>query len=324
MPECHSRGSAVVSPAPMGFGMPAALPAVELRGLRKRYRSGGGEVDAVRDLDLRVGHGEVVALLGPNGAGKSTTIDLLLGLAHPDAGCVRVFGDAPRDAVRAGRVGVMLQDGGVPRDLTAREVVAMMAGLFPSPLPVDDALRLAGLASLAERRTERLSGGEVQRLRFAVAAVGRPRLLVLDEPTVGMDVDSRRAFWSAVRDVARDGAAVLFATHYLDEADAHADRAVLLAHGRVVADGPTTAIKALVGTRTIRATLPGTPIDELRRLPAATSVERHGDVVTIASSDSDATLRALLRAHDAARDIEVRGARLEDVFVELTRAPEEA
>jgi ABC-2 type transport system ATP-binding protein len=194
----------------------------------------------------------------------------------------------------------------------------MMASLYPNPLPVEDALRLARVAELSERRTEKLSGGETQRVRFAVALVSNPDLLVLDEPTVGMDVETRHVFWTTVRDFATRGKTVLFATHYLDEADAYADRAVLMAHGRVVADGPTTEIKAMVGSRTIRATLAGVPSDELLALPGVTNVERRGEAVVLACSDSDSAIRALLQAYPAARDFEIRGAGLEEAFLQLT------
>ena len=233
-----------------------ATTSVELRSLEKTYRSPAGPVHAVRGVDIAVHPGETVALLGPNGAGKSTTIDMLLGLQSPDTGSVAVFGAPPEQAVQQGRIGVMLQTGGVLRELTARELVAMIAALFPQPLEVDEALSLAQIEPIADRRTERLSGGETQRLRFAVALVSDPELLVLDEPTVGMDVEGRHAFWTTVRDLSGHGKTILFATHYLEEADAYADRAVLMARGRVVADGPTTEIKAMVGSRTIRATLP--------------------------------------------------------------------
>jgi ABC-2 type transport system ATP-binding protein len=280
-------------------------------------------VRAVRGIDVEVHEGETVALLGPNGAGKSTTVDMLLGLQRPDAGTVAVFGGPPEQAVGAGRVGAMLQEGGVLRDLTVRELVAMMAALFPEPLDVDEALRLAQLSEITDRRSERLSGGERQRLRFAVALVSDPDLLVLDEPTVGMDVESRRAFWSTVRELSGTGKTFLFATHYLEEADAYADRAVLMARGRIVADGPTTEIKALVGSRTVRATLDGIPIEALERLPGVTRVERHGEAVLLASSDSDQTLRAFLDAYPDASDIEVRGAGLEEAFVQLTADEQE-
>ncbi|HET7556264.1 MAG TPA: ABC transporter ATP-binding protein [Gaiellaceae bacterium] len=291
---------------------------IELRGLEKTYASPAGPVHAVRGMDVEVHEGETVALLGPNGAGKSTTVDILLGLQRPDAGTVAVFGGPPERAVGGGRVGAMLQDGGVLRDLAVGELVAMMAALFPRPLEVDEALRLAQLSGLSDRRTERLSGGERQRLRFAVALVSDPDLLVLDEPTVGMDVESRRAFWSTIRELSGRGKTFLFATHYLEEADAYADRVVLMAQGRVVADGPPTEIKAIVGSRTIRATLPSVPLEELERLPGVTHAERRGESVALACSDSDVALRELLARHPEARDIEVRGAGLEDAFVQLT------
>jgi ABC-2 type transport system ATP-binding protein len=297
---------------------------IELRGLEKTFSSPAGAVRAVRGIDVEVHEGETVALLGPNGAGKSTTVDMLLGLQRPDAGTVAVFGGPPEQAVGAGRVGAMLQEGGVLRDLTVRELVAMMAALFPEPLDVDEALRLAQLSEITDRRSERLSGGERQRLRFAVALVSDPDLLVLDEPTVGMDVESRRAFWSTVRELSAHGKTFLFATHYLEEADAYADRVVLMAHGRVVADGPPTEIKAIVGSRTIRATLPDVPLEELERLTGVTHAERHGESVALACSNSDAALRELIVRHPEARDIEVRGAGLEDAFVQLTTGEEVA
>ena len=297
---------------------------IELRGLEKTFSSPAGAVRAVRGIDVEVHEGETVALLGPNGAGKSTTVDMLLGLQRPDAGTVAVFGGPPEQAVGAGRVGAMLQEGGVLRDLTVRELVAMMAALFPEPLDVDEALRLAQLSEITDRRSERLSGGERQRLRFAVALVSDPDLLVLDEPTVGMDVESRRAFWSTVRELSAHGKTFLFATHYLEEADAYADRVVLMAHGRVVANGPPTEIKAIVGSRTIRATLPNVPLEELERLPGVTHAERHGESVALACSDSDAALRELIVRHPEARDIEVRGAGLEDAFLQLTTGEEVA
>jgi ABC-2 type transport system ATP-binding protein len=296
---------------------------IELRGLKKTYRSPRGPVHAVRGIEVAVEPGETVALLGPNGAGKTTTVDMLLGLQQPDEGSVEVFGGPPERAVQSGRIGAMLQAGGVLRDLTVRELLAMMATLFPKPLDIDETLELAKLDGLADRRTERLSGGETQRLRFAVALVSDPDLLVLDEPTVGMDVEARRAFWSTVRELSGTGKTFLFATHYLEEADAYADRVVLMARGRIVADGPTTEIKALVGSRTISATLDDVPIEALERLPAVTRAERHGEAVVLSSSDSDRTLREFLDAYPQAADIEVRGAGLEEAFLQLTADEEE-
>jgi ABC-2 type transport system ATP-binding protein len=271
---------------------------------------------------VSITQGETVALLGPNGAGKSTTIDLLLGLVKPDAGSVSILGRQPSAAVDAGLVGAMLQTGLLIRDLTVRELITMFASLYPKPLAVDEAIELAGLENLAEQRTQKLSGGETQRTRFALALVTDPELLVLDEPTVAMDVESRRSFWVAMREFASRGKTVLFATHYLDEADQNADRIVLMAHGRVVVDGAPTEIKARVGTRTIRVTLPDVAEAELAALPGVTTATRHGASVALVCTDSDAALRALLAAYPAARDVEVAGAGLEEAFIELTRDTE--
>jgi ABC-2 type transport system ATP-binding protein len=243
---------------------------------------------------------------------------MLLGLTPPDRGEVSLFGLPPKGAIAAGRIGAMLQTGAVIRDLKVRELVTMMASLYPTPLAVDDVLSLARVEDIAERRTEKLSGGQTQRVRFAIALVSDPDLLVLDEPTVGMDVETRHAFWLTVRDFAARGKTVLFATHYLDEADAYADRAVLMAHGVVVADAPTTEIKAMVGSRTIRATLPDVPAEALERLPGVSHVERRGDAVVLSCSDSDGAIRALLDEYPVARDLEITGAGLEEAFLHLT------
>jgi ABC-2 type transport system ATP-binding protein len=292
---------------------------VQARGLVKTFSTPGGPaVHAVRHVDLSIAPGESAALLGPNGAGKSTTIDMLLGLSRPDSGKVSVFGGRPEVAVRSGEVGAMLQTGGLIRDLSVRELITMMASLYPRPLPVDDVLDVAGLQDVAGRRTQKLSGGQTQRARFALALVGDPRLLVLDEPTVALDVEARREFWATARRYTAGGKTILFATHYLDEADANADRVIVLAQGRVVADGPPTEIKSRVSARTIRATLPDVPESDLAALAGVTDVQRHGDVAILLCSDSDAAVRELLRRHPAARDIEITGADLEDAFVELT------
>jgi ABC-2 type transport system ATP-binding protein len=197
----------------------------------------------------------------------------------------------------------------------------MMAGLYPNSLTVDEVISTTGLRELADRRTQKLSGGETQRVRFALALVSNPDLLVLDEPTVAMDVETRRGFWSTMRAVAAGGKTVIFATHYIEEADAYADRAVLMAHGRIVADGPTTEIKARVGHRTIRATLPGVPVSELSELPGVIAADHRGEAIVLTCSDSDQAIRALLNRYDEARDIEIAGAALEDAFLELTSDP---
>jgi len=259
-----------------------------------------------------------VALLGPNGAGKSTTIDMLLGLLPPDSGTVSVFGMKPADAIKVGAIGAMLQTGSLIRDLSVRELIDMMAALFPKPFTVDEVLNLTGIADIAGRRVQKLSGGQTQRVRFAIALVSNPDLLVLDEPTVGMDVESRHAFWTTMRRFTSSGKTVVFATHYLEEADTYADRIILMARGEVVADGPATEIKATVGTRTVRATLPGVDPAALEALPGVTHVETRGEAVILNCSDSDATIRALLPAYPQARDIEISGAGLEQAFLQLT------
>jgi ABC-2 type transport system ATP-binding protein len=287
---------------------------IVLSRLSKSY----GNVRAVRSLDLVIAPGETVALLGPNGTGKTTTIDMVLGLTRPDSGNVSLFGMSPAQAVAAGVVGGMLQTGSLIEQLTVRELVTMVASLYPHPLDVDEVLRLTGAAEFADRQSTRLSGGQTARVRFAIALVADPDLLLLDEPTAAMDVEARREFWAVMRAVAARGKTVIFATHYLEEADAFADRIVLLAHGEIVADGPATEIKAKVGGRTIRATLSGVDAAQLAALPGVTNAERHGDAVILTCADSDAALRALLGLFPAARDIEVRGSGLEEAFLALT------
>jgi ABC-2 type transport system ATP-binding protein len=291
---------------------------IQLNGLVKSFKGPDGPIRAVRGVSVQIAAGETVALLGPNGAGKSTTIDMLLGLLHPDEGSVSIFGRSPAQAVAEGAVGGMLQTGELLRDLTVGELITMMASLYPASLDVGEALDLAGVKEISGQRTQKLSGGQTQRVRLAVALVSNPQLLVLDEPTVALDVEGRKAFWTTMRAFAARGKTVLFATHYLEEADAYADRAVLMAHGTVVADGPTTEIRAMVGTRTIRATLPGVQAQELASLPGVSSADRHGDVVILHCADSDAAIRGLLEAQPDARDIEIAAAGLEQAFLTLT------
>ena len=295
-----------------------SVEGIVLSGLEKTFKSPQGPVRAVRGVDVTISLGETVAFLGPNGAGKSTTIDMLLGLLPPDKGTVTLFGKPPVEAIASGAIGAMLQTGALIRDLSVRELVTMIASLYPAPLGVDETLELTGIADIADRRTQKLSGGQTQRVRFAVALVSNPELLVLDEPTVAMDVEGRHSFWTTMRAFAARGKTVLFATHYLEEADAYADRAILMANGRVVADGPTNEIQAMVGLRTIRATLPGADLDGLGRLPGVRSVERRGEAVILTCSDSDVAIRALLAAHPDARDVEIATGGLEQAFLHLT------
>ncbi|MFE0642309.1 ATP-binding cassette domain-containing protein [Streptomyces sp. NPDC058877] len=276
-----------------------------------------GTVRALDGIDLTLRRGETVALLGRNGAGKSTTIGLLLGLDEPDGGEVRLFGDGPARAVAAGRIGAMLQEGRAVTRVTVRELVAFVARTYPAPLPVDEALALADLTPLADRRIDRLSGGQVQRARFAVALVGNPELLVLDEPTAALDVEARQTFWDSMRSYARRGNTILFSTHYLEEADANADRIVVIDSGRVVADGTGEELKRAVGGSLVCFDLAGARSEDLLRLPGVTSVEIRGDRARLRSDDSDATVRALA-ARDAIRSLEVAPVSLNDTFLALT------
>jgi ABC-2 type transport system ATP-binding protein len=291
-------------------------PGIELAGLTKSY----GHVQAVRGIDLAIKAGETVALLGPNGAGKSTSIDLLLGLSRPDFGSVSVFGASPAEAVRSGWIGGMLQSGSPPDHLRVREFVELVASYYPHALRVDDALRASGAQGFAERWTTKLSGGQAQRVRFAAALVSDADLLVLDEPTAGIDVEGRHEFWEVMRGVAAQGKTIVFATHYLEEADAFADRIVLIARGRIVADASATEIKARAGSRSIRATLRGVDVATLRALPGVIAVQRHGDTVVLSCADADAALAALFTKFPDVRDVEAQGGTLEEAFLELTGA----
>lgn len=295
--------------------------AVELWGLVKSFPGANGPVRAVRGLDLSIGRGEVVALLGPNGAGKSTTIDMLLGLLRPDRGEVSVLGVSPRQAARRGLVGAMLQSGSLIRNVTVSELLSMVAALYRNPIPLAEVFEVAGLTEIAGQRTQKLSGGQAQRVRFAVALASDPELLILDEPTEALDVAGRRGFWESMRGFAAQGKTILFATHYLEEADANADRAVLMARGQIVADGATTEIKGRVGTRKIRATLPDVPESELAGLAGVVTAQRHGEAITLICSDSDAAMRALGN-YPGLRDLEITGAGLEDAFLQLTDEPQ--
>jgi ABC-2 type transport system ATP-binding protein len=289
------------------------VTAIAAAGLVKSF----GKVQAVRGVDLTVRAGEIVAFLGPNGAGKTTTIDMLLGLSQPDAGTVEVFGRSPRAAISHGLVSAVLQTGGLLKDITVRETLRLTASLFSNTRPIDEVLERAGIRAIADRKVAVCSGGQQQRLRFAMALLSDPGLLILDEPTTGMDVEGRRSFWSSIRADAARGRTVLFATHYLDEADEYADRIVLMSQGRVVADGTTSEIKNLVSGRVIHATLPGADQVALAALPDVESVEAQGDRIAIHTKDSDAVARHLL-TQTTARDVEITPQNLESVFIALT------
>ncbi len=300
--------------APAGRRDRAVLPlAVDLRGVHKSF----GSVQAVRGVALTVGSGEVMAFLGPNGAGKTSTIDMILGLSRPDAGAVEVYGMAPRQAVRRGLVSAVQQAGGLLKDLTVAEMAQYTARLFAVGRPVGEVLERAGITAIAGRRVGKCSGGEQQRLRFAMALIPDPQLLILDEPTQGMDVEGRRGFWKAIGADAALGRTIVFATHYLEEADAYAGRIVLISKGQIVADGTAAEVKGLASGRTIRATLPGADEAVLRAIPGADGVEVRGDTVLIRCGDSDAVARRLLN-QTPARDLEITSRGLEEAFIALT------
>jgi ABC-2 type transport system ATP-binding protein len=293
-----------------GAGHPLA---VDLSGVHKNF----GSVHAVRGVDLDISSGEIVAILGPNGAGKTTSIDMILGLSQPSSGSVSVFGMHPRQAINRGLVSAVMQTGGLLKDFTVAETVEYTASLFSHTEETAEVLKRAGIAGIADRRVGKCSGGEQQRLRFAMALLPDPELLVLDEPTTGMDVEGRRSFWSSIRTDAEAGRTVLFATHYLEEADAYADRIVLMRQGEIVADGTSAEIKAMSAGRTVRATLAGASEAELAAIPGADSVELRGDTVLIHATDSDAVARYLLTSTPA-RDLEIIARGIEDAFLALT------
>ena len=289
--------------------------AVRADGLVKRFRG----VNAVNGIDLHVRQGEVVAFLGPNGAGKTTTIDMLLGLSEPDEGTVELFGQSPRSAISRGLVSAVMQTGGLLADVTIRDTMRLTASLFNNATSIDEAMRRAGITDIASRKVSQCSGGQKQRLRFAMALLSDPGLIVLDEPTTGMDVEGRHSFWQAIHADAERGRTVVFATHYLEEADQYADRIILIRKGQIVADGTTAEIKALASGRTVEAEWSGSGDDAgaIAQIPGTENVELRGSRIVIRSTDSDAVVRHLLTA-TGAHDVTVTSQNLEQAFLQLT------
>jgi ABC-2 type transport system ATP-binding protein len=302
----------------MKTASPPASPAVVFRDVVKVYN---GRVTALDQVNFEIPRGATVALLGPNGAGKSTAIDTMLGLRKPTSGEVRVLGMAPESAVAAGKIGGMVQTGGLPEGAKVSELIGLFRQLYHGRRSLADLLRLAGLTDIADRRVEQLSGGQTQRVRFALALAGQPELLFLDEPTAALDVEARRGFWQSVRTIAEQGTTVLFATHYLDEADANASRIIVVSHGRIMADGTPSQIKAYTSVRTIRFSMPVPDTSALLRLPAVSDVVASGDAVTVRSADADATLPALYALGRPVRGLEVGGGGLEEALIALTSDP---
>ena len=294
--------------------------AVMFENVSKHY----GQVKAVNELSLEIPQGRTIAFLGPNGAGKSTSIDMLLGLRRPSSGTVRVFGKSPREAITAGHVGAMLQSGGLISDVTVGELITLMTKLHPRPLPVADVLRRANIADIAERRADKLSGGQTQRVRFAIAIAGDSDLIVLDEPTTGMDVENRQLFWQAMKTEAERGKTILFATHYLEEADQIADQVIVINKGRLLAGGTAAEIKARAGFQRISFRLPGITRDQLLMLPNVVSLEVINDHVMIQTSDSDKTFYSILDAGMRPEEIEISALGLEQAFVAITRQDDDS
>jgi ABC-2 type transport system ATP-binding protein len=294
--------------------------ALELDALTVTY----GDTVAVDALSLTVPRGQTVALLGANGAGKSSTLNAVLGLLTPTSGAVRVLGRRPRDAIRAGAVGAMLQHGGLPGEARVGEVLALVRRSFPTAWPIDDLVATAGIEDLLGRPVEALSGGQRQRLLLAVALAGAPPLLLLDEPTAAMDAGGRRTFWTTMRGLAGRGHTVVFSSHHLAEVEAVADRVVVLVDGHLVADGSAADVRRGASGRTV--TFTGAADAALERLPGVTAVSSSGDTVVLTTTAVEETLRALLAHGRTLPDPEVRGASLEDAFLSLAteRSPSTA
>jgi ABC-2 type transport system ATP-binding protein len=291
-------------------------PVVSFENVSKHY----GNLKAVDGLSLDLRKGETVALLGPNGAGKSTSLDMLLALRKPTSGRIKMFGSDPYHAVKSGRVGAMLQSGGLMPEVTVRELVTLVAGFHPRPVPVDVTLKRAGIDTIADQRVDRLSGGQTQRVRFALAIAGECELIVLDEPTTAMDVETRQLFWANMKAEVAEGRTLLFATHYLEEADQAADRILVINRGRLLADGTPAEIKERAGAKRMSFRLDRVDEPFLLGLPGLVSLEIRNDLVQIQSSDSDATLYAVLDAGYRPREVEIGSLGLEQAFLAITAA----
>jgi len=299
-------------PLPPSYGN--TVPLAELVAARKKY----GNTLALDDVDLQVRPGELVAVLGPNGAGKSTAISLMLGLLQPDEGEVRLFGRSPGDIAARCGVGVMMQEVALAPELKVRELIDLTTHYYPSPMTPDEAMRLTNTTTLRDRPYAKLSTGQKRQVQFALAICGRPALLFLDEPTVGLDVDAREGFWSTIRSLVSQGVSVVLTTHYLEEAEALADRVVVLAKGRVVATGSVDEIRSVVDRKRVRC-VTSIALDEIRAWPGVVSVVQEGKSMVMVAIDADAVVRRLLSADATARDLEIERAGLAEAFSALTR-----
>ena len=295
--------------------MESTRPLAVLRGACKRY----GATRALDGVDLQLRAGQVTSLLGVNGAGKSTAVGLLLGLLAADAGEVSVFGQAPGSLDVRRRCGAMLQSAALPERLQVGELLDMVRAGYPQPRSVADCVALAGLDGLLGRRYGKLSGGQQRRVQFALAICGRPRLLFLDEPTTGLDIDARQGLWAAVRELVADGSAVLLTTHYLEEAEALSDRVAVLDGGRLVAEGSVDEVRARVSLRRIqcRSRLAA---DVVAQWPGVVEAVREGEALRIVAEPAEPVVRRLLDADPGTCDLEIRRAGLADAFLALTRS----
>lgn len=294
-------------------------PVAVLDGVTKDY----GEIKALTGVSLTVRAGQLVALLGPNGAGKTTAVKLLLGLMPPSSGNVRVFGQDPTQPENRARTGAMLQVGRVPETLRVREHIDLFSSYYPSPMPMQEVLLAAGLSGLAERKFADLSGGQRQRVLFALAICGNPDLLFLDEPTAGLDVEARRMVWEQVRRQVDEGRTVLLTTHYLEEADALADRIVMIHKGGIVAEGTPAEIKARTSGKKIRFRS-RMSLDQLRGLPGVLTAREDRETLEISTLEPEAVVRELLARDNQLSGLEISGAGLEEAFVTLMKDEEKA
>lgn len=294
-------------------GSANGAPLAELRGVTKRF----GNVTALNNVSLQARPGEVLAVLGPNGAGKTTAISCMLGLMKPNEGSAHLFGGSTRDAAARMRVGTMLQISGVPATLTVREHLTSFATYYPAAMRVDEAMEIANLTDVADRAYGKLSGGQKQRLHFGLAMVGNPDLLFLDEPTTGLDVAARRDFWTHIRGFLGGERTVVLTTHYLEEADALADRVVLIDKGRIVAEGTPADIKRRAAGRRVRA-VTSLNLAQVAALPGVAHAERVGAATSLLTSNAESVVRQLLQLDAGLSDLEVTGAGLEEAFLALT------
>lgn len=284
------------------------------RSLTKTY----GSVTALRNVNFDLRSGELLALLGPNGAGKTTLVRMLLGLATPDAGSVSVFGSDPRDEAMRYRVGAMLQVARVPETLKVREHIDLFSSYYPNPMPIAETLRIAGLQDIQDRRFGELSGGQRQRVLFAISICGDPDLLFLDEPTVGLDVEARRLMWTQIRSLVARGKTVLLTTHYLNEADALADRILVLQQGNIVAEGTPAEIKSRAIGKQVRFTSRLT-LGEIRAIPGVLSVTADRQKFELQVQAAEPVVRELLQRDSWLAELEVTNAGLEEAFLALTQ-----